>query len=89
MRRSRVQEVAAVDQGPAAAGMAAEDAVGVTEGLVAAEGAEADGTSRDISGDRSAGKGTTSHSDTAFSYPLPYTVGDCLGDTNPSLRFGP
>ncbi len=79
-------------QDPEAAGMAAEDAVGVAEvaeGLAAAEGAEADGTSRDISGDRSAGKGTTSHSEIAFSYLLPYTVGDCWGDTNPPLRFGP
>ena len=76
-------------QDPEAAGMATEDAVGVAEGLVAAEGAEADGTSRDISGDRSAGKGTTSHSEIAFSYLLPYMVGDCWGDTNPPLRFGP
>ena len=76
-------------QDPEAAGMATEDAVAVAEGLVAAEGAEADDTSRDISGDRSAGKGTTSHSEIAFSYLLPYTVGDCWGDTNPPLRFGP
>lgn len=72
------------------AGMAAEEAAGVAEGLVAAEGAaEADGTSRDIPCARSAGKGTTSHSEIAFSYLLPYTVGDCWGDTSPPLRFGP
>ena len=84
----------------AVAGMAAEEAAA---GMAAAEGAaaegaaaegtagaaEADGTSRDIPCARSAGKGTTSHSEIAFSYLLPYTVGDCWGDTSPPLRFGP
>ena len=77
-------------QDPAAAGMAAEDAVvAAVEGLAAAEGAGTDGTSRNIPRDHSAGNGTTSHSEIVFSYLLPYIIGDCWGDTNPPLRFGP
>lgn len=78
-----------VVQDPEAAGMAAQEAVEGAEGLAVAEGAEAGGTSRDVSLNRFAGKGTTSHSEIAFSYLLPYTVEGCWGDTNPPLRFGP